>query len=150
MVGRIENGTQRVVEAMRLGNEATVETVNQTEAASLQMDQLVEAVRNIGVIAEAIADASNRQLNTAQEAKSSMLSMMELNASAIDNAKDHTVSTDDLVKLAHSLKEKLDRFVLSDPGWNESMRYGRRPADHKTQPTADPDEILEDAAVELF
>ncbi len=155
MVDHIRVGTQRVVEAMRLGSEATAETVAKTEESRRQIDDVARSVGEIGGIAEAIAAASDQQLNIARDAQTSVLSMMELNASAIESATNHTVGTDDMLKLAYSLREKLERFILKDEYWDESMRTDKRVSEGLRKPgtkpePVDPDQIIADAGVELF
>jgi methyl-accepting chemotaxis protein len=122
IVDNIRTGTQRVVEAMRLGSEATAVTADNTEESRRKLNDVVASVGEIGNMAEAISRASEQQLGIAREAQTSVLSMMNLNSSAIEGATQQTVGTDDLMKLAYSLRDKLDRFILADEYWDESMR----------------------------
>jgi methyl-accepting chemotaxis protein len=126
MVSRIQNGTERVVEAMHLGKTAASETVISTEKSHQKMVEIVHAVQNIRGIASAISNSNNQQLKTAQQVKSSVDSILVLNASAIEKAKDFSISTDDLIKLANVLKEKLDCFILTETTWDESTRKRNR------------------------
>lgn len=122
MIERIQSGTQKVDEAIRHGRESIADTVNKTEASMTQLSSIDREVQRIGEVAVAIEAANSRQLHTAEEAKTSVLTMIELNASAIEDATNQSVGTDDLVKLAHVMKGKLDQFKLSQDRWDERER----------------------------
>ncbi len=155
MVDRIQAGTEKVVRAMQLGSKSTRETVERTEESNQRLDNSVEAVRRIAEVAQQIDHASERQLNIAENARTSVLSMMELNASAIESATQHTVGTDDVLKLSYSLRDKLNAFVLSENAWDESMRAEKKrsltPHDEKVDKVFEASQpVADDSNVELF
>ena len=147
MIERIQKGTQKVDEAILHGRESTADTVNKTEASVTQLTSIDKAVQQIGEVAVAIKAANTRQLHTAEEAKRSILTMMDLNSSATENATNQSVGTDDILKLAYSIKEKLDQFELSQDQWNEQQR---NPPRKRKQIQTDPDQVLAEASIELF
>ena len=147
MIEQIQNGTRKVDAAMHLGRATTSTATEKTEASMAQLDSIDQAVGRIGAVADDITAANSRQLHTANEAKSAVLSMMDLNARAIKSATNQSVGTDDLLKLAASIKKQLDHFNLSKNLWNEQQRKDRRP---KEDEQVDPDEVLADSSIELF
>ncbi len=147
MIDKIQNGTRKVDKAMHLGRATTSIATNKTEASMAQLDSIDQAVERIGAVADDIASANSRQLHAADDAKSAVLAMMDLNARAIKNATNQSVGTSDLLKLAASIKQQLDHFNLSKNLWNEKQRKGRRPNEEEK---VDPDEVLADSSIELF
>ncbi len=122
MIERIQSGTQKVDEAMRQGCESIDDTVKKTEASLTQLSRIDSEVQRIGEVAVAIETANLQQLQTVEQAKSTVLTMMDLNTNALENATHQSVGTDDLIKLARAMKGKLDNFELSEDRWDEEER----------------------------
>lgn len=147
MIEHIQAGTRKVDEAMGYGCDSAAAAVKMTEETSAQLDTIDEAVNQIKAISDTISAANDKQLQTVGEAKVSVLSISDLNREAIESATDQSVSTEDLLKLAYSLKEKLDRFEITKDLWNENLRHGHR---KENREEVDPDQILEGSAPHLF
>jgi hypothetical protein len=84
----------------------------------------------------------------ADQASRNVLALVELNQSVVAENGVHAVSEADLRKLGAVLREKVSHFVLSEDGWDESMRPRRK------KPVAQPEDPApaehESGGIDLF
>ena len=122
MVSRIQSGTDLVHQLMMKAHEETQQTVNLSQQANLEIDQIDHAMNEIHSLSEQIQQQVKQQRTASDDAQSSVYAMIELNTDALSNSKIQSVTSDDLLNLATSLREKLELFDFNDKEWNTSTR----------------------------
>ncbi|MDE3274120.1 methyl-accepting chemotaxis protein [Pseudoalteromonas sp. G4] len=140
MVSKIQSGTDLVHQFMLKAHEETKHTVDLSQQANQEIDQIDDAMSNIHDLSEQIHQQVEQQKAVSDEAQSSVSSMIELNSDALSSSKIQSVTSDDLYNLATSLKEKLELFDFNSMEWNTDTRTKLR-QEKATAQTADSGEI---------
>lgn len=114
--------SERTVAQIRDTRDCAETTRGQMEAARTQIEVIAAAVRRIKTLSDAITASMQEQQQVAGRAGEAVASLVELNNSVVAENGSHKVSEADLLKLGRSLREKIQRFVVSESGWDESHR----------------------------
>jgi methyl-accepting chemotaxis protein len=122
MIERIQQSTQQVVQTMERGSAETDQTVSQSIAAKNQLLAIETSMREISSIAASIQRAVETQEDAANDASRSVEAMVHLNTDALDNSRIHSVSSQDLLRLAKTVREELDQFKTRETDRHESKR----------------------------
>jgi len=125
-IERIQSQTNDLVISMKKGKESTEITVERSEHSCQQLDEIFSAVNDIQYAANKINDSINIQADSANETRTSINALIDINTNALDNSNMHKVSKQDLCNLAIILKEKISVFKLTDSQWNERIRSNTR------------------------
>jgi len=125
-IERIQSQTNELVSSMNDGRESTEETVQRSEDSRKQLDGIFNAVEAIQIAADKINTSIDIQTTAANDTKSSIEGLVELNKDALESTHIHGVSQQDLHNLAKVLKEKISVFALNRTQWNENLRSTRR------------------------
>ncbi len=114
--------SERTVGQIRQTRDSAMRTHEQMAVASGQIEDIASAVAQIKQLSDAITQAMRDQQRVADEASRNVQALVELNQSVVSENGMHAVSEADLRKLGAVLREKVAHFVLSEDGWDESMR----------------------------
>jgi len=149
IVTQIQHSTGEAYQVMHVGRESAQNTLTLYHQANLKLDQINDSIDAINTKSEQAHGAITLQHQISKNAQDSVNAMVDLNNGALENTQIQSVSSEDMLKLGHALKEKLDQFSLQDPNWATNIRTELR----KTEPTASAlsDEAPEeDDDIELF
>ncbi len=122
MIERIQNNTRTVVNTMSCSLSVMTESISKTRQNESQLNKIRASVVTVNQIAEAIAVSSHEQTALIEKTRKASDGLNELNADALDNSIIHSIEAEDLNKLWASLKEKLDKFVVTKSAWNFQRR----------------------------
>ena len=122
MVSKIQTGTDLVHQFMLKAHEETKQTVELSQQANQEIDQIGTAMSNIHALSEQIRQQVEQQKSVSDKAQSSVSAMISLNTDALSSSKVQFVTSDDLYKLATSLKEKIDLFEFESSESNTASR----------------------------
>ena len=126
VIKTIQTDTDAVVHTMSSGREFADRTQQLATASEQHLTDIEAKVGEISAIAASIQQAMEQQKSTAQESQSAVEALIDLEAIAPDAGEKTTVSSNDLAKLGQFLRVKIERFQVSQNGWDESMRDGRQ------------------------
>ena len=146
-VERIQLQTNELVSSMNEGRESTALTVERSEESRKQLDAIFHGVGAIQIAANQINDSVDMQTTVANETKTSIESLVELNTDALESTQMHSVSQKDLYNLAQTLRDKISVFILKESQWDESTRL-KSPQQIKANSPAETE--VEEQEVELF
>lgn len=144
IVTRIADSTDNAYKTMQVGLESSQESVNLSTQTSDHLAIVLDAINAIDSLSGNIKQASMSQVSVSQEAQLEIDSMVALNKEVLASSRQQELSSGDLVKLSHSLKTVLDRFILSGAHWDVE----HRPKKLKSVNMADI--VQEESDVELF
>ena len=147
MIAKIQKGTDTVHQLMLKGQEETEQTVALSKEATNEVDHIEASMLDIHSLSEQIHQQVKQQKAVSDEAQLSVDAMMELNSDALSSTKIQVISSDDLQKLAQSLKEKLEMFDFSDMNWDTQQRPAKQ---QKIDLNANKEADLKLGEVELF
>lgn len=155
--------SEKTVGQIRQTRDSTMHTREQMDQASEQIGVIAAAVQQIKTLSDAITAAMQDQQQVAERATADVASLVSLNESVVEDNGSHAVSEEDMRKLGEALHNKISVFVLSEDGWDESMRPQKSVAKPslETAPVASPvvqqsvapamDEAADDGGdIELF
>ena len=137
MIELIQNGARRLAKTMELGQAASRTSVACSQSSKEQLHRIHEAVDNISVATRAITVSSDAQTETANRARTSMMTLMALNRDALENCNMHMVTADDLNALGLNIRQKVTPFVKDHPVWNETRRLEARNSSETAPQAAD-------------
>ena len=120
--------SERTVEQIRQTRDSAERTHEQMDKASQQIDVIADAVGRIKRLSDDITAAMEEQQRVAERARTDVASLVDLNESVVEDNSAHVVSETDLLKLGDILRQKISIFVLSEDGWDVTMRPKKRPA----------------------
>ena len=126
MIELIQNGARRLAKTMELGQAVTQTSVACSQSSKDQLHRIHEAVDNISAATQAITVSSNAQTETANRARTSMMTLMALNRDALENCNMHIVTADDLRALGRNIQQNLMPFLKDHAVWNETRRVEAR------------------------
>jgi len=148
IVTQIQHSTSEAYQVMHVGRESAQSTLALYHQANLKLDQINESIDAINTKSEQAHGAITLQHQISQNAQNSVDAMVELNDGALENSQIQSVSSDDMMKLGETLKEKLDQFSLQDPNWATNIRTELRKKQVTEEDNSDTPE--DDDDVELF
>ncbi|PKF62254.1 methyl-accepting chemotaxis protein [Psychromonas sp. psych-6C06] len=128
LVTQIQNSTGDAFQVMQVGRESAQSTLELSQQANTQLDQINHSIEAINQKSEQAHDAISRQQSISTNAQKSVNAMVELNNGALENSQIQSVSSDDMSKLAETLKVKLDQFSLKNANWETKIRTELRNA----------------------
>ncbi|ATC92960.1 methyl-accepting chemotaxis protein [Pseudoalteromonas tunicata] len=147
MISKIQQGTDMVHQLMLQGQHETEQTVVLSNQATNEVDRIESSMIEIQTLSEKIHQQVQQQKKVSDEAQLSVDAMMELNSDALSSTKIQVISSDDLQRLAQSLREKLEMFDFSDMDWDTKLRP---PKMQQVDGSHDRKKALNEGDVELF
>lgn len=143
--------SERTISQIRNTRDSAITTRDAMEKATGEITDIASAVNRIKHLSDQITEAMQQQQQVAVSAGDSVASLVELNGSVVADNQTHHVSEGDLIKLSDTLHARIDKFVLSEDGWDESMRPKRVEQRQPAHPvgTGQP-QAAEQGEVELF
>jgi methyl-accepting chemotaxis protein len=140
VIETIRKDTRHVVETMSEGRALADRTQELAMASGRELTSIEQKVGEISDIAAKILLAMEQQKVTADESRSAVDALVNIEAVAPDEGETTNVNAQDLVKLGQALRAKIDRFILTRDAWDERQRPTRQSADgsskHPAKPTA--------------
>jgi methyl-accepting chemotaxis protein len=147
VIEKIQSDTEHVAGSMGEGRVLAERTQQLAMASGQELASIEQQVSGISAIAGEIQGAMQQQRDTADESRSAVEALVNLETVAPDEGEAEVVSADDLNRLGLALRRKIERFVVSTDSWDESLRPNRASppaASHaSTRPAASSD-------IELF
>jgi len=125
-VRAITEAIQRAVGVLSTHIQQTHEqldnSVKQIEGANQELEEINRAVAETNSAVAQISSSIRMQSEAVVHVKDAMEGLQQLNRDALNNSQMHTVSADDLQKLAQILYQKLDVFVLSKAAAPDTLK----------------------------
>jgi methyl-accepting chemotaxis protein len=122
MVERIQRNTATVVETMSNSQSSMNDSLANSKQTVVQLKEIHQSVFFINDVAENIKESIAAQTISIEKTLKSSDGLNELNRDALENSKIQTVSSDDLLNLSDALKQKLEKFTVTNPAWNAQKR----------------------------
>lgn len=126
VIEAIQQDTGHVVDTMTEGHALADRTQRLATESKRELSSIEHMVAEISGIASKILQAMERQKATALDSQSAVDALVNLDTEALEDHQSPSVGVEDLVKLGEVLRTKLDRFVVSQDCWDESLRKERR------------------------
>ena len=126
MIEEIQGSTELLSEHIQDSHRQTENSVKQVEQVNLELNEIEAVVAETKTSIDLIAQSVVSQTQAAEEVRTSISGMQDLNNDALETSKMHNVSSDDLKNLGQAVHDKLDVFVLCDNPWQEHKRTIRR------------------------
>ena len=145
MVSKIQHSTEQANSLMQTALKETERTVELSEASTKETNKIEQAMLEINAFSESVHEQVAMQSQMSDEAQISIDAMVELNSDALSSSQIQAVSSKDLVRLAHSLDEKLSMFLITHPETNQEQRIDRS----RFEMTQEVEQI-QDGDIELF
>ena len=115
-----------MVETMSEGRALADRTQQLAMASGRELTSIEQKVGEIADIAANILLAMEQQKVTADESRSAVDALVNIEAVAPDEGETSKVNAQDLVKLGQALRAKIDRFILTRDAWDERQRPTRQ------------------------
>jgi len=131
IVTQIQHSTDEAYQVMHEGRESAQSTLTLYHHANVQLDQINQSITAINTKSEQAHNAINLQHAISKNAQASVDALVKLNEDALENTQIQSVSSDDMVKLAQALKQKLGHFSLQDVQWETKIRTEPRQESNK-------------------
>lgn len=125
VIEAIQGNTTSVVAKMSEGRALAGRTQELAVASADELGDIDKRVNEILAIAGEIMHAVEQQKATAQESQSAVDALVNLDEVAPDEGESSCVTSEDLARLGASIRSKVGRFVVSNDGWDETLRDGR-------------------------
>lgn len=138
IVTQIQHSTGEAYQVMQIGRESAQSTLDLSHEANAQLDKINHSINAINEKSSQAHEAISLQQSISTNAQNSVDAMVELNSGALENSQIQSVSSEDMAKLAETLREKLDIFSLKDATWETKIRTEQRATNSKS---ADDDNI---------
>ncbi|WP_462146472.1 methyl-accepting chemotaxis protein [Pseudoalteromonas gelatinilytica] len=145
MVAKIQHSTEQANSLMQTALKETERTVELSEASTKETNKIEQAMLEINAFSESVHEQVAMQSQMSDEAQVSIDAMVELNSDALSSSQIQAVSSKDLVRLAHSLDEKLSMFLITHPETDQEQRIDRS----RFEMTQEVEQI-QDGDIELF
>ena len=126
VIETIRKDTRHVVETMSEGRALADRTQQLAMASGRELTSIEQKVGEIADIAANILLAMEQQKVTADESRSAVDALVNIEAVAPDEGETSKVNAQDLVKLGQALRAKIDRFILTRDAWDERQRPTRQ------------------------
>ena len=146
MIEEIQGSTENLSEYIQDSHKQTensVKQVEQVEQVNQELNEIEAVVAETKTSIDLIAQSVACQTQAAEEVRTSISGMQELNNDALETSKMHNVSSDDLKNLGQVVHDKLDVFVLSDNPWQEHRRTLRRESNKAQQASKNVEQEIE-------
>ena len=137
VIEAIQSETAQVVDTMQEGRTLAGKTQSLALASGEELTDIENQIGQISDNGREILQAMEQQKATAGESQSSADALVNLDQISPDDNEISSVTADDLAKLGMALRTKVKRFVVSENGWDESLRAGRN-AEPKPAATGTP------------
>ena len=122
MVSKIQAGTDSAHNLMLAALGETQTTVSLSQASTLEVDQIEQAMLDINTLSQSIHEQVSRQKAVSDEAQTSIDSLIELNSDALNSSQIQAVSSNDLINLARSIHAKLSIFKVDSTLLDHNQR----------------------------
>lgn len=126
MIRELQSGITRVVDAMGTSITRTEETVEKTDNSRVQLDQILDVIERIDVVAQQVDKSMEHQVNASSEAEESVQAMAELSEVALENTHVQAVTPEDVLKLYQTLRDKLEDHGYRKEDWTAYRRSNIR------------------------
>ena len=136
VIEAIQQDTGHVVDTMTEGHALADRTQRLATESKRELSSIEHMVAEISGIASKILQAMERQKATALDSQSAVDALVNLDTEALEDHQSPSVGVEDLVKLGEVLRTKLDRFVVSQDCWDESLRKERRLDESSVHPVS--------------
>ena len=133
VVDAIQAKTSDADVRMQQSTEQAEHGMASTSEAKNDLDLLVEHINKIMEVAELINTGVAEQHSISKTATGEIELLSEFNQVTIDNAKNQSVSANDLINLSAYLQSRLDSFKLSEKSHDHEMRITNREKEHEAQ-----------------
>lgn len=112
MIGGIQNGTDRAVQAMQHSNDQARSTLVVAQAAGQALDQIAAAIATISERNLLVASASEEQAQVAREVDRNLVNIRDLSMQTSAGANQTSVASQELSHLAVGLRTLVTRFSV--------------------------------------
>ncbi|MGD2119880.1 MAG: methyl-accepting chemotaxis protein [Chromatiales bacterium] len=145
MIERIQKGTDSVYSVMEVGMSSTEKTVELVSKSQQQLQQIADSMQIIDGQADQINAFIEHQKDVSNKAKDSVAALIDLNANinsgALDSDHIQAVTSEDLLKLAETLRTKIEVFEFNNPLWTDQRRNKQRPSESGGSDSSQDDDI---------
>ncbi len=114
--------SEKTVGQIMRTRDSAISTQEQMDKASTEISNIATAVQRIKELSDAITVAMQHQQEVAETANENVQALVDLNESVVANNRSHTVSEADLIKLSDTIRDRFSRFVMTEEGWDITMR----------------------------
>lgn len=112
MIGGIQHGTDRAVQAMQLSNEQARSTLAVAQAAGEALEQIAVAIATISERNMVVASASEEQAQVSREVDRNLINIRDLSMQTSAGANQTSVASQELAQLAVGLRGLVGRFSV--------------------------------------
>lgn len=112
MIGTIQQGTERSVEAMNMSKTMAGSTLEQADAAGKALEVITAAILQINERNLVIASAAEEQAQVAREVDRNLVNIRDLSTQSAAGAEQTSSSSRELSRLAVDLNDLVNRFKL--------------------------------------
>ncbi|QJD58766.1 methyl-accepting chemotaxis protein [Pseudomonas sp. gcc21] len=112
MIGTIQQGTERAVEAMQISNTMASNTLGQAESAGEALNRITAAINQINERNLVIASAAEEQAQVAREVDRNLENIRDLSTQSAAGAEQTSCSSRELSRLAVELNDLVTRFTI--------------------------------------
>ena len=112
MIGGIQNGTDRAVQAMQHSNDQARSTLVVAQAAGQALDEIAAAIATISERNLLVASASEEQAQVAREVDRNLVNIRDLSMQTSAGANQTSVASQELSHLAVGLRTLVSRFSV--------------------------------------
>lgn len=112
MIGTIQQGTERSVEAMNMSKTMAGGTLEQADAAGKALEVITAAILQINERNLVIASAAEEQAQVAREVDRNLVNIRDLSTQSAAGAEQTSSSSRELSRLAVDLNDLVNRFKL--------------------------------------
>lgn len=112
MIGTIQQGTERAVEAMGISKTMAGSTLEQANAAGEALTRITAAIAQINERNLVIASASEEQASVAREVDRNLVNIRDLSTQSAAGAEQTSSSSRELSRLAVELNDLVNRFRI--------------------------------------
>ncbi len=126
IIEQMQQNTATVVGTMSQSQITMTDSMTKSKEAAEQLDEIQASVLCIDKVVDNIRVSIDGQTMSIEKTQNASGGLNELNLDSLDNSKIHTVSCDDLIALSHSLKQKLEKFIVNKSSWSVQKRTKSR------------------------
>ncbi|WP_217474225.1 methyl-accepting chemotaxis protein [Stutzerimonas stutzeri] len=112
MIGGIQQGTDRAVQAMQRSNDQARSTLTVAEAAGEALNQIAAAIATISERNLLVASASEEQAQVAREVDRNLVNIRDLSMQTSAGANQTSAASQELAQLAVGLRTLVTRFAV--------------------------------------
>ncbi|TBU86630.1 methyl-accepting chemotaxis protein [Phytopseudomonas dryadis] len=112
MIGAIQSGTEKAVQAMRSSSNEATTTLQMADEAGRSLEEIVESIGMINERNLQIATASEEQAHVAREVDRNLVSIRDLSIQSASGANQTAAACSELARLALDLNGLVGRFKV--------------------------------------